>query len=240
MEEEFKDLLTLQEQYAFKKTIGIRSDLEYYNNVKYKAYMKGMISLQINHHQEEFMSSVQNLLLRMRVILKQYSNNEHLQNYGKKLTFDKFLKMDDSDLVEFNRVYEEFVKLRAEKDERIAQKRNEEIAESIKRNINMRYNLNLMKTEEDEEQKIGLTKGPTFRATQPEEIKLSIEEDSIDSMSGASKDEPGIFQLQQKQKLQKENKTLFEDFLNQRKEEVDESIETEEMLLEEDLCKLCT
>jgi hypothetical protein len=58
------------------------------------------------------------------------------------------------------------------------------------------------------------------------------------SLSGLSKDEPGIFQLNEKKNLFMQNKNLFDWFLNQRKEEIDESIETEDMIFEEDLCKL--
>ena len=124
---DFDRLQTLEEKIRMFKKIGERSDLEYYNHIRYKAYMKGMINLKINHFQEELSAAIDAHLREMKTLLTKYSQNAKFQEFGKSISSTMFLDMkNNEDFALFNAAYSEYKELKLLRDGKIREKRAEE------------------------------------------------------------------------------------------------------------------
>lgn len=124
---DFDRLKTLEEKIRMFKKIGERSDLEYYNHIRYKAYMKGMLNLKINHFQEELSAAIDAHLREMKTLLTKYSQQDRFQEYGKFISPTMFLDMKSSeDFSLFNAAYAEYRELKLVRDSKIREMRAEE------------------------------------------------------------------------------------------------------------------
>ena len=112
--------------FILKKT-SERADLEYFNFTKYKAYMKGLLILKINNHQEDIVSKVESRLREMKTLMSRFSTNPKYKQYSAKINSELFINLSSSeDFKIFNDFYNEFKRFKLERDKRIQDLRKEE------------------------------------------------------------------------------------------------------------------
>ena len=117
----------MKEKTLILKQTSERSDIEYFNYTKYKAYMKGLLTLKINNHQEDIISKVESRLREMRSIMTKFSTNPKFKEYSAILKPEYFIKISsDEDFKIFNEFYNEYKRYKLERDKKINEIRKEE------------------------------------------------------------------------------------------------------------------
>jgi hypothetical protein len=124
--EEFKSLTSLEEKTKMMSDTGLRADIEYYNYSRYKAYMKGMLGLKINHYREELSAAIESILREMKSLLIKNSDSDRFKKYGQKLSTRKFLNMPEEGMDDFAEAYREYKEMKIKRDAILQEKRLEE------------------------------------------------------------------------------------------------------------------
>jgi actin-related protein len=103
--------------------IDKRVDDEIFNNLSSKAYFKGLIMLHIINHKKELTSKIKTILNEMRVLLSTTQYKDQMN----KLEYSYFSKMEQQqDYDDFNRMFEEYLKLKGVRLDEIKQRQEEE------------------------------------------------------------------------------------------------------------------
>ena len=122
-EEQFSQAADLHAKILMLAKIDKRVDDEIFNNLSSKAYFKGLIMLHIINHKKELTSKIKTILNEMRVLLSTTQYKDQMN----KLEYSYFSKMEQQqDYDDFNRMFEEYLKLKGVRLDEIKQRQEEE------------------------------------------------------------------------------------------------------------------
>lgn len=127
LDQEFGRLDKLTDKFKMLSKIGERVNLEYFHHIRYKAYMKGLLTLKIQNFKEDMISSIDSKINEMRSLLANDSKNRLSREYGEELSTEAYLAINtDIGYDNFNEYYAEYKQLKAERELKIKDKRNME------------------------------------------------------------------------------------------------------------------